>query len=220
MELAQIKADLDDTDSQKRLKAIAALREFETEIAVPLLISRIEDKEFLVRSFVAMGLGKKQNAESFAALLELMKFDRDPNVRAEAANSLSLFGQVAAAHLVVAFDRDDHWLVRRSILAAAIELDTPEELLDICIGGLKGDDLTVRETSIDCLVYFAGTSQGHLALEQILSCVNDESWRIRVRVARSLSKYKDIQAIEALGKLKQDPDSRVVGAVLESGLSG
>ncbi|MEG3922864.1 MULTISPECIES: hypothetical protein [unclassified Microcoleus] len=36
----------------------------------------------------------------------MMQFDRDQNVRAEAANSLSRFGQ--------AFRRDDNLLVRRS----------------------------------------------------------------------------------------------------------
>ena len=52
---------------------------------------QLKDPEFLVRSFVAMGLGNKRSDESYAALLNLMQFDKDPNVRAEASNSLSKY---------------------------------------------------------------------------------------------------------------------------------
>jgi HEAT repeat protein len=97
-----------------------------------------------------------------------MKFDDTPNVRAEAANSfLSLFGRVAVSHLVLAFSQDDHWLVRRSILAAIAEMDCPEELFDICIQGLKDEDFTVQESSVDALGLLANSSQHTAALSQI-----------------------------------------------------
>ncbi|MEP6517637.1 hypothetical protein [Microcoleus vaginatus] len=56
--------------------------------------------------FVAMGWRQTQIAEALAALLKMMQFDRDRNVGAEAANSLSMFG--------AAFRGDDNLLVRRS----------------------------------------------------------------------------------------------------------
>ncbi|MEG4352343.1 HEAT repeat domain-containing protein [Microcoleus sp. LAD1_D3] len=67
--------------------------------------------------FVAMGCRQTQTAEALAALLKMMQFDRDPNVPAEAANSLSMFGSEAIADLVAAFRGDDNLLVRRSIMA-------------------------------------------------------------------------------------------------------
>jgi HEAT repeat protein len=215
MQIEEVREYLENPDPQKRLKALTELRNYDTEIAVPLLKSKMNDREFLVRSFVAMGFGKKQNAESFAALLELIKLDRDPNVRAEASNSLSLFGKVSASHLVLTFDRDDHWLVRRSILAALVELDSPDEMFEVCIIALSGEDLTVRESSIDCLAYLASTSKRDAALEQLLLLVNEESWRTRMRVARALTRFDEPKAKEALLQLKQDTDHRVVGAVLE-----
>jgi HEAT repeat protein len=216
MDLNLIQEYLSNSDSQKRMKAITELRNYETDIVVPLLKEKINDKEFLVRSFVAMGLGKKRNAESFAALLQMMKLDRDPNVRAEAANSLSLFGTVSVPHLVLMFEQDDHWLVRRSILAALAEFDCLEELLEICICGLHGEDQTVREACIDCLARFANTPKQEEALAQLLALVTDEWWRTRMRVARALGKFNTTQAQEALNQLRQDEDHRVVGAVLES----
>ena len=77
MNLEDIKASLDSSDPQQRMRGIRELKEYEADVAVPLLKSHLKDPEFLVRSFVAMGFGKKQNAESFAALLEMMKFDSD-----------------------------------------------------------------------------------------------------------------------------------------------
>ena len=216
MDIDLIKTYLEDSDPQKRMKAIRELRNYDTEIAVPLLIANMNDSEFLVRSLVAMGLRRKQNAESFARLLEMMKFDRDPNVRAEAANSLSYYGEVSASHLALMFEQDDHWLVRRSILAALAELNCPSELLDVALLGIAGDDLSVMESSIDCLGKLADTEQLEPALKNLLPLVKDESWRIRFRVAKALGQFNNSQAQQALSSLKEDPDHRVVAAVLDS----
>ena len=216
MDIDLIKAYLQDSDPQKRMKAVLELRSFETEVAVPLLIAQMKDSEFLVRSFVAMGLGKKQNAESFSRLLEMMKFDRDPNVRAESANSLSLYGEVAASHLLLMFEKDDNWLVRRSILAALAELNCPLELFESALMGLEGDDQSVMESSIECLSLLSSSSKQASALAKLLSLAENESWRVRLRVAKALGKFSDAESRKALEKLKLDADHRVVGAALES----
>src|SRR5689334_16104368 len=103
MDLNQIETELQNPDFQYRLKAVSALKEYSPEVAVPILVQRIYDPEFLVRSFVARELGRHKNSDSFAALLQIMKLDNTPNVRAEASNSLSLFGRVSVSHLVQAF---------------------------------------------------------------------------------------------------------------------
>lgn len=215
MDLAEIEANLNHADFQYRLKAIAALKDFEASTAVPLLQSKLKDPEFLVRSFVAMGLGKQQTSESFAALLQMMKLDNTPNVRAEAANSLSLFGSIAIAHLVRAFIQDDHWLVRRSILGALAEMDCPREFLEVCEQGLTDEDETVQGSAIDGLGLLAHSPQSDSALHLILELVNHESWRIRVHVAHALRHFEQTAAKDALPALQADTDHRVVRAALE-----
>ena len=214
MDIDLIKDYLKDSDPQKRMKAVRELRNHDTEVAVPLLVDSMNDSEFLVRSFVAMALGRKQNADSFARLLEMMKLDRDPNVRAEAANSLSYYGEVAISHLRLMFEQDDHWLIRRSILAALAELNCPEVLLETALIGVAGDDYSVMESSIDCLGMLANTEKKVPALEKLLSFVDDELWRVRYRVALALNKFDDTRAKDALNRLKQDPNHKVVSAVL------
>jgi HEAT repeat protein len=215
MELHEIETKLQDSDFQYRLKAISALQNYPTDVAVPLLTRHIQDPEFLVRTFVARELGRQKTSESFAALLQIMKFDNTPNVRAEASNSLSLFGRISASHLVQTFLRDDHWLVRRSILAALVEMDCPEEVLEVCILGLEGEDAAVQEAAIDGLGWLASSRQSGAALSQLLILKNSESEYIRVRVAYALRHFDAPAAKEALAQLRQDTDYRVVRAAME-----
>ena len=216
MDLEQIKTALDNSDPQQRMRGIRELRNYEADVATPLLLNHINDEEFLVRSFVAMGLRRNQNDAAFEALLKMTEEDKDPNVRAEAANSLSYYGDRSIAHLRQMYEADDHWLVRRSINAAMADLDSPQELLEICQIGISGDDQPVMESCISCLGLLANTQQQPAALELLLPLAEDESWRVRLQVAKSLGKYNHPDAIATLNKLKTDEDHRVVAAVLES----
>ncbi|MEM7725073.1 MAG: HEAT repeat domain-containing protein [Cyanobacteria bacterium P01_A01_bin.45] len=215
MEIQQIQTDLENPDYQYRLKAIAALKDYDPQVAVPLLKSKIHDSEFLVRSFVAMGLGKQKTSESFAALIQIMKFDDTPNVRAEAANSLSLFGKVSVSHLVATFHQDDHWIVQRSIMGALVDMDSPQELLEVCQEALRGEDATVAEAAVDTIAVLANTTQRDAALSIILSLVNNNSWCMRMHVAYALKKFDVPESKEALRILREDSHHKVIAAALE-----
>ena len=215
MDLSQIEAALQNSDFQYRLKAISALKDHPADVAVPLLTKHIHDPEFLLRTFVASELGRQKTSQSFADLLHIMTFDDTPNVRAEAANSLSFFGIVSASHLVQTFFRDDHWLVRRSILAALVEMECLEEVLEVCELGLAGDDAAVQEASVDALGALATSRQKEAALTRLLSLSHSELEYIRVRVAYALKHFAAAAAKEALAQLRQDTDHRVVGAAME-----
>ena len=216
MELDNIRQALTDSDLQTRLKAIKSLQSYDADVAIPLLKSQLNDPEFLVRSCVAMELGEKQGPESFAALLEMIKLDRDTNVKAEAANSLSLYGKVSIPHLVTAFFQHKNWLVRRSILAAMAEMDCPDSLYDVSLEALNDADLTVQQSGIDVLGLLANTKRHKDALGMLLTQMNSEWPHIRIRVAYALKRFSEAQATEGLKHLKNDTDHRVVGAVLEA----
>jgi HEAT repeat protein len=215
MDIHDIETALTNPDFQYRLKAITALKAYPPEQAIPLLLTASQDTEFLVRTFVAMGFGKQQTAESFAGLLQMLKLDNTPSVRAEAANSLSLFGRISVSHLVQAFIQDDHWLVQRSILAALMDMDRPDALYEVCLHGLAAADLPVRESAVDALGCLASSPQQADALAQLLVLSHSDSDRIRQHVARALKHFDDPQARATLNQLRQDPDHQVVGAALE-----
>ncbi|ELR99218.1 HEAT repeat domain-containing protein [Gloeocapsa sp. PCC 73106] len=215
MELNQIQQYLNSPDAQNRMKAIVELRNYSPAVVVPLLKQRMYDRELLIRSFVAIGLGKKQNEEAFDALLDIIEYDRDHNVIAEAANSLAHYGERAIPYLVRLFQQKPHWLVRQSILAALEGEDYPETLLQLCVWGLEGDDLVVKLGAIACLNQLATTSKASAALDLLLNLINSEQVEIRAQVARTLHAFNCLDAKTALAKLRQDSDYRVVGATLE-----
>ena len=215
MEIDAVRLNLGSADYGDRLKAIAALRDYPPAVALPMLIKHIQDAEFLVRTFVARELGYQKTADAFAGLLEMMMFDNTPNVRAEAANSLSLFGKASASHLIQTFIKDDHWLVRRSILAALVEMECSETLLEACLIGLDGDDHPVQEAAVDALGALANSSQDEAALSHLLQLKDSESPRIRSRVAYALKHFDTPVAQAALAELRTDKEHIVVGAAME-----
>ncbi|MEO1590504.1 MAG: HEAT repeat domain-containing protein [Cyanobacteria bacterium J06632_22] len=215
MNISEIQNLLNHADSTRRQKGILALKDHDAETAIPLLLSRKDDPEFLVRSFVAMGLGRKQSADAFSALLGMMESDRDANVQAEAANSLSLYGKISVTPLVRAFYNTNNWLVRRSILAAMLDLDAPAELLNICLEATKDDDMTVVQAALDVVSTLVGTEQEDTALETVLAFANDANWRTRMQVAYSLKRFNREAARQALITLRQDSHHKVVAAALE-----
>ena len=215
MHLEQIEASLHSLDPAQRMRAIAALRGHSATVAVPLLKRCICDKEFIVRSCAVSGLGQKRSQDSFQALVDLIEYETDANVKAEAANSLANYGDQALPYLVQLFQADDHWLVRQSILAAVAETDGRDYLLLLCHYGISDGDEYIQQAAIAYLSLFGKTEFSTAALELLLPLVTSPSAEIRAQVARTLGYFDTPEAIAALMQLKQDPDHRVVGAVLE-----
>ncbi len=215
MELTQIKDYLDSPNPQNRMKAIVELRNHEPSVVVPLLKQRMYDKEFVIRSFVAKGLGYKRTDEGFQSLLDLIENDGDPNVKAEAANSLANYGEKAILHLVELFRQESHWLIRQSIFAVINEIDSPDILFQLCCWGLAGEDLVVKLVSIAGLGKLKGTAYEQEAIDLLFELSTAQTVQIRVEVARALVSFDDPKAKAALADLRHDPDHRVVGATLE-----
>ncbi|MEO1401755.1 MAG: HEAT repeat domain-containing protein [Cyanobacteria bacterium J06635_1] len=220
MDLPQIESFLDSPNPQSRMKAITELRHHEPATVVPLLKRRIHDKQFLVRSFVAMGLGYKRNDEAFEALLNIIEHETDPNVIAEAANSLSKFGPQSIPYLVTLFEQNPHWLIRQSIFATFEDLADPDALLKLCRLGFDGDDVTVKLAAIANLIRLKQTPKSPEALEIALQAAADNNGLVRARAARTLRYLGGPEAQALLVKLQQDSDYRVVSAVLEGLLIG
>lgn len=216
MKINEIQTSLNSADCQERLRALTALRNYDPDVVVPLLKTKITDPEFIVRSFVAMGLGRKQRPDAFTALLHLMQHDPDYNVRAEAANSLAMYGSPAVPHLVQMFQQEKNWLIRRSILAAVMDMGEPDALWKICLAGLAGSDPTVRDAAAEALGLLANSPKAPEALELLLSLVSHSAWSMRYSVAKALRQFKCNEAKTALGQLRLDQDHRVVAVALEA----
>lgn len=215
MDISEIKTLLASEDPQLRLRGLVALRDYDSDTAVPLLVGQRQDEAFLVRSFVAMGLGRKRNDQAYNTLLEMLESETDSNVQSEIANSLGLYGSVATERLVKLYEENDHWLVKRSILAIMPEMESPQSLLKIALQALKNDDQTISQAGISTLGLLAGTAQAQTALEALLPWVESDSWRSRLALANALKRFNDQAAKDALAQLRQDDNHKVVAAALE-----
>lgn len=215
MDISEIKMLLANENPQLRLRGLVALKDYDSETAVPLLIEQRQDEAFLVRSFVAMGLGRKRNEQAYNTLLKMIETETDSNVQAEIANSLGLYGSLATERLVKLFEENDHWLVQRSILAIMPDMESPQSLLQIALKAIENDDQTIVQAGISTLGLLAGTAQEQAALAALLPQANSDSWRLRLTLARALKRFDDQSARDALVKLRQDSNHKVVAATLE-----
>jgi HEAT repeat protein len=216
MQLDEVKALLESDNPQKRMSAITALRQYKEEIAVPLLASQINDPELIIRSFAAIGLGHKRTPEGFEVLVNVLRYEREANVRSEAANSLSRYGKQALPYLMKAAETDDHWLVQLSILPVVAELNCPEELYILCTTALEHMDPVVQCVGLEHLGYLEGSVKHEDALETLLIWAESENWMLRRQAALTLHQFQGIYVQKALQRLRQDEDYRVVAATLES----
>ncbi|WP_404790076.1 HEAT repeat domain-containing protein [Altericista sp. CCNU0014] len=219
MQLDEVKALLDSENPQKRMSAIVALRQYEETIAVPLLVSQLNDSEFIIRSFAAIGLGHKQTPQGFEVLVDVLQHDRDANVRSEAANSLARYGKQALPHLMKAAEADDHWLLQLSVLPVVAELNCPDELYILCMRALEHSDPVVQCLGLEHLGYLEGSARHDDALETLLIWAESENWLLRKQVALTLRQFKGLFSQNALLRLRQDDDYRVVAATLEGLIS-
>ncbi|MFK8185876.1 MAG: HEAT repeat domain-containing protein [Phormidesmis sp.] len=215
IDISEIKALLASEDPQLRLRGLVALKEYGSEEAVPLLINQRHDEAFLVRSFVAMGLGRKRSEEAYAALIEMLGAETDHNVQAEISNSLGLYGPIAADRLKALFFSNKNWLVRRSILAIMPELESPEKLLEISLAALKDEDDTTAQAGMSTLSTLAGTEHEAMALQALLPMLSSPNWRSRMYLAYALKPFQSDEAKATLTKLREDDHHKVVAAALE-----
>lgn len=216
MELKEIQTYLNSPNPKNRMKAIVELRNHEPSEVVPLLQQRMYDKEFIVRSFVAMGLGYKQTEEGYQSLIDLIENEKDPNVKAEAANSLSKYGEKSVPHLIKLFETESHWLVRQSIFAAIEGMDTPEITLQLSRWGLQGNDLVVKLVSVGNLAKLCGTEYENEAVDLLFDLSAHKKVQMRIKAAKTLALFDHPKAKTALAELQYDQDHRVVAATLEN----
>lgn len=193
-QLETLHAAIRSGDPARAMPAIASLREVPPEQAIPLLLLGLEQETFMIRSLSCAGLGYKQSAQGWEALVRALVHDDDPNVRAEAANALVSYSLERAWPLLLeAFAANTHWLVRCSILSAVAELsEVPASwLLELARLAVADSDGTVRVGGAEILGRLVSEAAPDLAAE----------------------------ARAELVRLQQDNDHRVVAAAL-NGLQG
>ena len=213
--IEQIEINLRAETLNQRKEALDELAEFPAEIAVPVLQRLVSEKDFGLRRLAVMGFGNYTTEASFQTLKQIIEQEQDPNVLAEAANSVFEFGDRAVPILQKLFEVSDNWLVRQTVISLLVETDCYEILLSVAKLALQDETETVKQTGISALGQLLNSSVKDRALDLLTQLAGDENWRSRWKVAYALQHSQDLQARGLIAKLQQDENYRVVAAALE-----
>ena len=215
---------LEDEDPSIRRRAAIAAGRIGDPLAIPSLISRLQDPVVEVRHAAVFALGLIGNPEALPALKAALS-DQDPLTRGRASEALSRIGDPLAASLIAeAFRRsmpgspngvlrirgddpsreDDPWIELRLHLVALARLKSGQALA----GALLSSDSTPL---VDWWVaVWAGTRVAEPALEPLfIAGGSAEDPYIRSLAARGLGALKLPRLLSVLRKLAEDRDSRV-----------
>ena len=214
--LKQIELNLRDNAINIRKSALDELATMSSATALPILYKLAQNQDFALRKAAVMGLGNHPTEESWQILEKIIQTERDPNVLAEAANSLFEFGERAIEPLQELFANCDNWLVRQTVISILVDSDRPDILLQVARLAIADKDQTTKETGILALSRLLNTPLKQAALKLFATLSEDRYWRTRWRAAIALTVSRDPQALDLLAKLRQDDNYRVVAAALES----
>lgn len=213
--LEQLEQQLRDAALNKRIEALNALAEVESDLAIPILTRLATEADIGLRRIGVMGLGNHRTENSLTTLKELLKNENDSNIQSEIANSMFEFGTQSLPLLDALFDQSDNWLVKQTIVSLLIDSQNPEALFNIILKALQDPVQTVKEAGILGFTRLWGTEFESAALDELDKLLQDDYWRNRWRATIALQECKDIRAKEWLIKMQRDEHFRVVAAALE-----
>ncbi len=210
--LTEIAAKLESPQLKDRMVALASLRDFSPNEAVPLIKKVLNDPMLQVRSMAVFALGVKQTEECYPILVQILENDPDYGMRADAAGALGYLADPRAFEpLSRAFYEDTQWLVRFSAAVSLGNLKDPraEALLN---QALDSEEVVIQQAAISAL----GEIKAIDSVERILRFAQSPDWLIRQRLAEALGNLDTEKSRSALKYLSKDPHEQVSAAALIS----
>jgi HEAT repeat protein len=199
---------LNSEDFGDRLRAVNQLRQLEPAIAYKLIQSAISDKNVRVR-YAAVSqmstLGTQNLSNALEVLLDSLRNDPEPDVKAAAADALGgLKLTEALEDLQQLYNNTSEWLIQLSIVAALGEMGDPKAF-PILEKALNSEHELIQTMAIGAL----GELGDKRALPLLLPYVSNADWQVRYRVAQALVRLGGEEAEPALEILAKDEVEQV-----------
>jgi HEAT repeat protein len=207
-EIASVSTQLESPDLRDRMVALASLRDFPADVALPLIKKVLNDESLQLRSMAVFALGVKATPESYPILIEILANDPDYGIRADAAGALGYLEDIRAFEaLVRAFYEDTDWLVRFSAAVSLGNLKDPRAF-DVLMRALDSPEVVLQQAAIAAL----GEIKAVGAIDRLLLFIESEDWLVRQRLAESLGQLPTPKSISALKYLAKDSQPNVAAA--------
>ena len=186
----------------------------------------LDDDDARVRQLAITGLWEDEGTDLPGRLCTVMESDESQDVRAQAAQGLARFADLAelgqldpgvAADLrerlfAVATDEDQSWHVRRRAVEAASSFGTDPRLPDLIERMFEEDELGLRASA----VYAMGRAMDSRWLATTINEFVSDDAEIRYEAARAAGLLADTDALPGLSELAQDEDLEVRLAAIGS----
>ena len=187
--------DLRSADQKTRIAAALMLGEWGNDRAVSPLIKALSHENNDFRREVARALKEINNRRSIEPMINLLKKDPSPEIRAEVAYCL---GYIKGAEdeidaLIDSLD-DKHYLVRQNIAFALGKIGrrkSVKPLIDLLV---NDENYNVREMA----AWSLGELKDKRAIDPLIKALNDSHKEVRKNAAYALGRLKDSKAVESL----------------------
>ncbi len=177
----------------------------------------LDDEDPRVRQLAITGLWEDEGADMAGRLCALMETDESQDVRAQAAQGLARFADLAelgqfepGANLqqrlfAVATNDEESWHVRRRAVEAASSFASDPRLPDLIERMFEEDELGLRASA----VYAMGRAMDRRWLATTINQFVSDDAEIRYEAARAAGMLGDTDALPGLSELARDDDLEV-----------
>lgn len=202
-------------DPAARRGAACTLGLFRDPLAVPALVTALDDEDALVRAAAAATLGVCRDARAVQPLIDALTGDADPAVREAAAQSLTETGTALptptiAEALRAALD-DADWGTRQSAAGGLLTLnaDADGRAAGLLSADLLGAEAEVRLGAAASLLPFRPAA----VVDPLARLLHHENAVLAAHAARLLGQAGDQRVIPLLDALRTHPDDAVRHAI-------
>ena len=138
---------------------------------------------------MVFGLGtpnvqKMEEKEDVKGLIKALGYEKESDVRANAADALGKIGGSRAVEPLARALRDPDWHVQSRAMLALIEIGKPA--VEPLKNALSNTDWQVRRGAAEAL----GEIGDRRAVEPLTKALNDADWEVREKVAKALDKIR------------------------------
>lgn len=195
--LPQLMALLEDPAAVVRSRTADALKKLARETAVPALYAALEQEENLkVALRLSDALLSFSDARVIPVLMAALAYD-DAEIRARAAEILVTFPHIEAIEPLLELLKEGEQSARA---AAAYVLGKIGGLNPEPLRAALQDPVRAVRSGVAKALGELGTAAGESAWQDLVTCLDDEDHRVRIRAAQALGKLQATAAIPHLEK--------------------
>jgi HEAT repeat protein len=220
-------ADLPDETRVAVLRAVVEMTEDRVDFHFGRLLRlALVDDAAEVRQLAISGLWEDEGSDLPTLLGRLARGDESEDVRAQAAQGLARFVDMAETGKLdatttssirrtlfdTATDENESWHVRRRALESAAAFGTDPRLIPLIEELYNEDELGLRATAI----FAMGRTMAPRWLPMIINEFVSDDAEIRYEAARASGQLNDVEALPGLSELAKDEDLEVRLAAIAS----